>query len=44
MSYKKLIPFINTESEALANILKRAKKYVDAGADELFVFRYSKTA
>ena len=44
MSYKKLIPFINTESEALANILKRAKKYVDAGADELFVFRYSKNS
>ncbi len=41
MAYKKLIPFINTESEALSNILKRAKKYVDAGADELFVFRYS---
>ncbi len=41
MAYKKLIPFINTESEALANILKRAKKYVDAGADELFIFRYS---
>lgn len=41
MAYKKLIPFINTESEALSNILRRAKKYVDAGADELFVFRYS---
>lgn len=41
MAYKKLIPFINTESEALTNILRRAKKYVDTGADELFVFRYS---
>lgn len=41
MSYKKLIPFINTENEVTANVISRAVSYVDAGADELFVFRYA---
>ncbi len=41
MAYKKLIPFINTESETSETVISQAKKYVDAGADELFIFRYS---
>lgn len=41
MVYKKLIPFINTESETSETVISQAKKYVDAGADELFIFRYS---
>ena len=41
MSYKKIIPFINTENEVTANVLSQAVKYVDSGADELFVFRYA---
>ncbi len=40
MSYKKLIPFLNAESESTDRIISRAVQYVDAGADELFVFRY----
>lgn len=41
MAYKKLIPFINTESESTDSVIALAEKYVNAGADELFVFRYS---
>ncbi len=41
MSYKSLVPFINTESESTTHIIQRAIKYVDMGADGLFVFRYS---
>lgn len=41
MTYKKLIPFINTANESTESVINLARKYVDAGADELFVFRYS---
>ena len=41
MAYKKLIPFINTESESIDSVINQAVKYVNMGADELFVFRYS---
>ncbi len=41
MGYKKLIPFINTESESSSHMVARAEKYVEHGADALFVFRYS---
>lgn len=41
MAYKKLIPFINTENESTDSVIALAQKYVNAGADELFVFRYS---
>lgn len=42
MSYKKLIPFINGENEVAANIVKQAEAYAFAGADELFIYNYSK--
>lgn len=43
MSYKKLVPFINAENELSAHVISRAVKYVEAGADELYVFRFAKT-
>ena len=43
MSYKKLVPFINAENELTEHVISRAVKYVEAGADELFVFRYAKS-
>ena len=42
MSYKKIIPFINGENENTANIVKLAEEYCFAGADELFLYNYSK--
>ncbi|MCH5252325.1 MAG: bifunctional phosphoribosyl-AMP cyclohydrolase/phosphoribosyl-ATP diphosphatase HisIE [Lachnospiraceae bacterium] len=42
MSYKKIIPFINGENELAANIIKQAQQYCFAGADELFLYNYSK--
>ena len=42
MSYKKIIPFINGENELAANIVKLAQQYNFAGADELFLYNYSK--
>jgi phosphoribosyl-AMP cyclohydrolase / phosphoribosyl-ATP pyrophosphohydrolase len=42
MSYKKIIPYINAESEIPANVLKMAKSYSYGGADELFLYNYSK--
>ena len=41
MEYKKLIPFINTESESSSHVIARAEKYIEHGADALFIFRYS---
>ena len=42
MSYKKLIPFINGENELAANVVTMAVDYCFAGADELFLYNYSK--
>ncbi len=42
MAYKKIIPFINGENELAANIIKMAENYCFAGADELFLYNYSK--
>ncbi len=42
MSYKKIIPYINAENEALAAVVQLAKSYSDGGADELLVYNYSK--
>lgn len=42
MSYKKVIPFINGENEIAANIISQAQAYAFAGADELFIYNYSK--
>lgn len=42
MAYKKMIPFINGENEMAANIVKLAEEYCFAGADELFLYNYSK--
>ncbi len=42
MSYKKIIPYINGENETAANIVKLAEEYCFAGADELFLYNYSK--
>ncbi|MBO5072561.1 MAG: bifunctional phosphoribosyl-AMP cyclohydrolase/phosphoribosyl-ATP diphosphatase HisIE [Eubacterium sp.] len=39
---KKIIPFINGENETSANIVKLAVEYNYAGADELFLYNYSK--
>ncbi len=42
MAYKKIIPFINGENEIASNIIKLAEEYCFAGADELFLYNYSK--
>jgi len=42
MSYKKIIPYINAEGELPANVLKLAQSYCYGGADELFIYNYSK--
>lgn len=42
MAYKKLIPFINGENELPANVVTMAEDYCFAGADELFLYNYSK--
>ena len=42
MEDKKIIPFINGENETSANIVKLAVEYNYAGADELFLYNYSK--
>lgn len=42
MSYKKIIPYINGENETATNIVKLAEEYCFAGADELFLYNYSK--
>lgn len=42
MAYKKVIPFINGENEIAANIIKMAETYCFSGADELFIYNYSK--
>lgn len=42
MSYKKLIAYINAENELDKSIIRLAKKYDYEGADELFIYNYSK--
>ncbi len=42
MSYKKIIPYINAETELPANVMKQAQAYANGGADELFLYNYSK--
>ncbi len=42
MSYKKIIPYINAENEIPGNVLKLAEEYSYGGADELFLYNYSK--
>jgi phosphoribosyl-ATP pyrophosphohydrolase/phosphoribosyl-AMP cyclohydrolase len=42
MSYKKIIPYINAENEIAAKVMQLAKDYSYGGADELFVYNYSK--
>jgi phosphoribosyl-ATP pyrophosphohydrolase/phosphoribosyl-AMP cyclohydrolase len=42
MSYKKIIPYINAESEIPANVLELARSYSYGGADELFLYNYSR--
>ena len=42
MSVRKLIPFINAESEFANKVILRAQKYCYEGADELFIYNYSK--
>lgn len=42
MDYKKIIPFINSENETSVNIVRLAEEYCHAGADELFLYNYSK--
>ncbi|MBR6228538.1 MAG: bifunctional phosphoribosyl-AMP cyclohydrolase/phosphoribosyl-ATP diphosphatase HisIE [Eubacterium sp.] len=39
---KKVVPFINAESEFANKVLLRAEQYSHAGADELFIYNYSK--
>ena len=38
---KKIIPFINTNSENQEVVIPLAKKYLKAGADELYIFCYA---
>ena len=42
MSYKKIIPYINAENEIPTNVTLLAKSYANGGADELFLYNYSK--
>lgn len=42
MDYKKIIPYINTENEIPANVIKLAETYSYGGADELLIYNYSK--
>lgn len=42
MSLKKIIPYINAENEMPSNVIRLAKAYSYNGADELFLYNYSK--
>ena len=42
MSYKKIIPFINGENEVESNVVSQAEAYCFAGADQIFIYNYSK--
>lgn len=42
MSIKKIIPYINAENDIPSKVIKLAKNYSCTGADELFIYNYSK--
>lgn len=42
MFYKKIIPYINAENEAKQSVINQAVSYSFHGADELFLYDYSK--
>lgn len=42
MQNKRIIPYINTEGEIGANIIKLAREYSDRGADWLLIYNFSK--
>ena len=39
---KEIIPYINAENELAASVVHQAKEYSFAGADQLFIYNYSK--
>lgn len=41
MTEKKIIPYIYAEQELESSVLKRALKYEQSGADEIFIYNYS---
>lgn len=41
MAQKKIIPYINAESELEDSVIRRAQQYEINGADELFIYNYS---
>ena len=42
MDYKKLIPYINAENELPVHVVSLAERYSYEGADELFIYNYSR--
>ncbi len=42
MDYKKIIAYINSENELDTSIIKAAKNYSNQGADEFFIYNYTK--
>ncbi len=42
MNYKKVISYINGENELDTSIINTAKNYSDRGADELYIYNYTK--
>ncbi|MSS64040.1 bifunctional phosphoribosyl-AMP cyclohydrolase/phosphoribosyl-ATP diphosphatase HisIE [Velocimicrobium porci] len=42
MNYKKIIAYINAENEMGSSIIRIAKRYEADGADELYIYNYSK--
>lgn len=42
MAYKKIIPYINAENDQKVNIIHLATTYSCTGADELFLYNYTK--
>lgn len=42
MNRKLIIPYINAENELVHNVLRLAQEYENSGADEIFVYNYSR--
>ncbi len=42
MAYKKIIPYINAENDIPAKVIQLAENYSYGGADELFLYNYSR--
>ena len=42
MSIKKIIPYINAQEEIPGNLIDLALSYSHGGADELFIYNYTK--